>query len=446
MELTSFETRQQNLGHLMSAGSLAILPGAEFITKSNDTEFPFRQDSNFKYLVGSYEPHAIFALKKELDGTIRTILFLRDKDEFAEMWAGIRLGVEKAVDLLPIQEAYPIESFEMNLVELMKNTHRLYYDLHHPSLHQKVLEGMKTLERFRKQSIHRPQSITHISPLVGRLRLQKDSNEIMAMRQAAKLTTLGFKAAMSMANETKTEKDVERLLSHIFTLENGEGHAYDPIVAGGTNALVLHYIENDAPLKKEDWLLIDAGSQVNLYASDVTRTFPISGKFSKPQADLYDIVLEAQKAGFSKAAIGHSLTEVHQETSKVLIQALIDEKILEGSVDGILESGAHRKYYPHGTGHWLGLDVHDNSPYKNDDLSDIRFEEGMCFTVEPGLYFKENDPQVPAHWRGLGIRTEDDILITDKGFENLTRSIPKERKEIEEACQRPFEDFIKEIF
>ncbi len=446
MELTSFEQRQQKLAELMVAGSLAIVPAANFVTKSHDTEFPFRQDSSFKYLVGSYEPHATFILKKELDGSLRSILFLRDKDEFAELWMGIRMGVEKAREILPIHESYANEQFEEMLPELMKNTHKLYYDLYNVELHTKVMKAFQSLEMLRKQKVYRPQGMQHILPLIGKLRLIKDQNEILAMKQAAKLTTLGFKAAMSFTNSTKTEKDIERLLTHIFTMENGEGHAYDPIVAGGTNALVLHYIENNKTLKPNDWILIDAGSQVNLYASDVTRTYPVSGKYSSAQKDLYQIVLESQKAGFAKASKGHTINEVHQETTKVLVQALIDHKILEGSVDGIIESGVHRKYYPHGTSHWLGLDVHDNSPYQDDELQDIRFDEGMCFTVEPGLYFKENDSKVPAHWRGLGIRTEDDILITENGHENLTRTIPKEIRDIEEACAVNFNDFIAQLY
>jgi len=446
MELTSFEERQRRLANLMIPGSLAIVPAANFVTKSNDTEFPFRQDSNFKYLVGSYEPHATFVLKKEIDESVRTMLFLRDKDAFAEMWAGIRMGVEKAQEILPIDEAYPIESFDERLPELMKNTHKLYYDLYDTSLHATVITSFKKLQALRKQKIHRPQGMQHITPLIGKLRLIKDQNEILAMKKAAELTNLGFRAAMSYAAADRSEKDLERLLTHIFTMENGEGHAYDPIVAAGTNALVLHYIENNKVLKNGDWLLIDAGSQVNLYASDVTRTFPVNGKYSPAQKDLYQIVLEAQKAGFSKAGLGHSITEVHHETSRVLVQAMIDAKILEGSVDGVMESGAHRAYYPHGTSHWLGLDVHDNSPYQDDQLNDITFEEGMCFTIEPGLYFKTDDAKVPVHWRGLGIRTEDDVLITASGHENLTRAIPKEIKDIEEACSVSFNEFFEKLY
>lgn len=446
MELTAFEDRQNKLADQMVAGSLAIVPSADFVTKSNDTEFPFRQDSNFKYLVGSYEPHATFILKKELDGSHKTMIFLRDKDEFAEMWAGIRMGVKKAQELLPVHDAYANESLESMLPELMKNTHKLYYDLYQAELHALVLKSFKKLETLRKAKIHRPQTMQHITPIIGSLRLIKDQNEILAMKKAAELTTLGFRAAMSYTNSTKTEKDVERLLTHIFTMENGEGHAYDAIVAGGTNALVLHYIENNKALKDGDWLLIDAGSQVNLYASDVTRTFPINGKFNAAQKDLYQIVLEAQMAGFSKASLGHNLNEVHHETTKVLVQAMVDAKILEGSIEGIIESGAHRAYYPHGTGHWLGLDVHDNSPYQNDQLEAISFEEGMCFTIEPGLYFKKGDPKVPTHWQGLGIRTEDDVLITAKGHENLTRAIPKQIKDIEEACAIAFEEFTPQLF
>lgn len=446
MELTSFEQRQRKLADQMIPGSLAIIPAASLVTKSNDTEYPFRQDSNFKYFMGSYEPDATFIIKKELDESMRAILFLRDKDEFAEMWTGIRMGVDKAHEILPINEAYNIDSFPTILTELMKNTHKLYYDLCNVSVHTNVMNSFRELQSLRKQKIYRPQGMQDIAPLIGSLRLIKDQNEVLAMKKAAELTNLGFRAAMSYAGPDKNEKDLERLLTHIFTMESGEGHAYDAIVAGGTNALVLHYIENNKNLKDGDWLLVDAGSQVNLYASDVTRTFPINGKFTPAQKDLYQIVLEAQKAGFTKASPGHTITEIHHETSRVLVQAMIDAKILEGSVDGILESGAHRAYYPHGTSHWLGLDVHDSSPYQDDQLNDVSFKEGMSFTIEPGLYFKSDDPKIPEHWRGLGIRTEDDVLITANGHDNLTRAIPKEIKDIEEACKVPFSEFLAKLY
>ena len=445
MELTSFEQRQKNLVEMMEPG-LAIIPAANFVTKSNDTEFPFRQDSNFKYFLGSNEPEATLVIKKFLDGSSQSTLFLRDNDEFAEMWMGKRLGVAKAAELLPIDETNACEEFETQLPELMKNTHKIYFDLYNAKVHSQVLSALKRLESLRKAKVHRPQGFVHLTPMIGKLRLVKDQNELTAMRQAAALTDLGFRAAMSFSAPGKNEKDVSRLLDMFFTRENGEGHAYDAIVAGGTNALVLHYISNNCELKSGDWLLIDAGSQVNLYASDVTRTFPVNGKYTPEQKDLYQVILESQMAGLNKAKIGGTIAEVHHETTRVLVQALIDHKVLEGSVDGIIEEGAHRAYYPHGTSHWLGLDVHDNSPYKNVELEDIAFESGMVFTCEPGLYFKENDPKVPSYWKGLGIRTEDDILITEQGYENLTRAIPKGIKEIEEACAVDFAEFSKLLF
>jgi len=445
METTSFESRIHALGDLMETG-LAIIPASQFAQKSNDTDFPFRQDSNFKYLLGFNEPDCQFVLVKKKDGSLERHLFLRDSDPFMEMWAGRRLGVEKATDLLAVDKAYPISTFSDELPNLMKGAHTTYFDLLNPQVHQDVLKATKNLLSQRKAKVHKPTNWKHITPMLGKLRLIKDQNEIKAMKAASELTNLGHRGAMALAAPGVNEKVLANFLTSAFTSGNGEGGAYDHIVAGGQNALILHYIENNQNLKDNTLLLIDAGAQLNTYASDVTRTFPVNGKYTSAQADLYTLVLEAQKSALAQAANGKSLTDIHKEACKVLVHGLMDHGILKGSVDENLEKETYKKYYPHGTGHWLGLDVHDNSPYLDEELQDIKLAPGMVFTCEPGLYFPPNDPAVPTHWKGEGIRIEDDILMTKKGSENLTRMIPKEIKEVEEACAQDPKIFLEKLY
>ena len=284
---------------------------------------------------------------------------------------------------------------------------------------------------------------------MGELRLVKDQSEIQAMKKAAKLTDVGMRAAMALSRPGVNEKEINTLLTYLFNQEQGEGPAYDSIVAGGENALILHYINNNMTLKEGDLLLIDAGAQVNTYASDVTRTFPVNGKFTEAQAELYSLVLDSQKAAMAHMKIGNTLGSIHLETSKALATSLKDAGILSGSLDEIMETGSYRTYYPHGTGHWLGLDVHDESPYLidegNDTLSDVCLEEGMAFTCEPGLYFPADDKNVPSKWRGIGIRIEDDLIMNESGFTNITSSIPKEIKEVEEACQGDLKSILNKL-
>ena len=439
MEGTSFKQRRESLMDLMGDNAVAIIPSAKYTTRSHDTEYPFRQDSNFKYLSGFNEPDALLVINAKK----RTqTLFLRENNEFEEMWMGKRLGLEKAKELFELDETFSIKSLETELANLLDDCDQIYLDLYNSPLMETVLKANKSLASRRKKSTRTPQSLKDLTPLVGRMRLIKEDNEILAMKKAAHITSLAHQAAMAKASPELNEKDVHDLMEYIFKKEGGDGNAYDSIVAGGKNALILHYINNNENLNDGELLLIDAGSQVNLYASDVTRTFPINGVFTGPQKDLYELVLTAQKNAIALSRPGKTISEIHEETASTLAQGLIDLKILETSLEEAMEKDHYKKYYPHGTSHWLGLDVHDNCPYKNEDMSDITLEERMVFTIEPGLYFPENDLQVPDQFRGIGIRTEDDIMITEKGHENLTSSIPKEIKEIEEACKRDWKEFI----
>lgn len=446
MESTNFTGRQDSLIALSGTEeAIFIIPSATLQTKSHDTEFPFRQNSDFKYLTGFNEPDCVLLLKKSAQGDVKRILFMQEKDPFMEMWTGIRLGTERALDVLSVDEAYPIAAFEDELANFIKGQGQIYFDFSNKELNDSVFKASNKVFGMRKLKESKPNQWKNINPLLGRLRLQKDANEIMAMKQAAVLSDVGHRAAMALCKPGVNEKEIDTLLSYLFSQDNGEGPAYDSIVAGGKNALILHYINNDQPLKDGDLLLIDAGAQVNTYSSDVTRTFPVNGKFTEAQKELYQLVLNAQKAAIAHMKLGVSLSEIHEHTSLSLITGLIEAGIFSGTAKEVYDKGDHRKYYPHGTGHWLGLDVHDQCPYLTDEHQDILLEEGMVFTCEPGLYFPENDKDVPERWRGLGIRIEDDLLMTKSGVENLTSSIPKEIKEIEEACQASMESIINKL-
>lgn len=444
MQSTSFKSRQENLLELISEGAI-LIHGGDLKQRSHDTEFPFRIHSDFKYLLGFDEPGTFLVITKNEEGKVRRHLFLRDKDPLMEMWSGKRLGVERAKEILTIDEAYRLEKLSETLPEILVGHKNLYFDFFNVELRDLALKTTETLALRRKAKIHKPLSWHDSRFILGKLRLIKDQNEIMALRKGMELTDLGHRMAMAKASEGVNEKEIENLLNFVFSQESGEGPAYDSIVAGGVNALILHYIENNQALKKGDLLLIDAGAQYNTYATDVTRTFPVSGKFSAAQAEVYTMVLEAQKTAFGLMKKGNTLAQIHEATSKSLLRSMIDADIIKGDFDQCYEEGVHRKYYPHGTGHWLGLDVHDMCPYLDEDLNDITLNEGMVFTCEPGLYFPENDPNIPMAFRGIGIRTEDDILMTKDGFENLSRSIPKEIKEVEEACSVDFKSLLEKL-
>jgi Xaa-Pro aminopeptidase len=433
LEQTTFVKRRLKLLELIDEGVI-LIPSASMITKSNDTEFPFRQDSNFRYLTGFNEPDCLLVMIKGSKTT--STLFLRPKDDFTEMWMGKRLGVEQACERLDVDDAYPIEEVKTKLPELILGHQNIYYDLTDAKLAKLVMTAFTSVHRMRKSKVTKPTSFHHLAPLLGTLKLRKSGKEILAMRKGMEQTDLGHRALMAMSKAGLNERKLERTLNLAFSDNLCEGTAYDSIVASGDNALILHYVENNSDLKDGDLVLIDAGAQFNGYATDVSRTYPVSGKFTDAQKIVYQLVLDAQKASLSAAKPGSTLTKMHEEACKVLVEGLIQHGILKGSAEEELKSGTFRKYYPHGTGHWLGLDVHDTCPYLTNDNEDMPFEEGMVMTCEPGLYFARGDEQVPESWQGIGIRIEDDIVITKNGYENLSSMIPKEIKEVEEACAR----------
>lgn len=437
-----YKKRRQTL--LKELGqSVALIPTNPHHTRSHDTEFPFRPDSNFGYLTGHLEPEALLVLCPQAEDA-KEVLFVRPKNPELELWMGERLGPEKARELYQVDEAYGYDQLEEKLPELIDLHESIMMDIFaHGEWMQKVYPMMKKLNQQRKRKKPAPQGFLNLAPMLGKMRLKKDKHEIELMKKSAQITHDAHCAAMARAADGVNEGQVQSVLDYVFMDRGAQGEAYESIVAGGNNANTLHYIQNNQALKDGDLLLIDAGSELDLYASDVTRTFPVSGSYTPTQKKVYELILNVQKECIAMAAPGKKLSELHDFTCKGLSNALLELGFFKGkSLEQVVEEKLYRKYFPHGTGHWLGLDVHDTCPYFDKDYNDILFEEGMVFTVEPGLYFNENNEEVPAELKGIGIRIEDDILITANGHENLTASIPKEVADVESACQKNYKELL----
>jgi Xaa-Pro aminopeptidase len=352
-----------------------------------------------------------------------------------EVWTGKRLGPERVKENLGIPQGHSIEEFSQKVGEYLASAETLYID------HQLFPETLANIQKIipglnrSKSSVRYPEKVDQLNRLLGPMRLIKEECEIEVMRKAQKIAERAHRLAMAKTRPGVHEYEIEAALQYVFRSEGAFGEAYHSIVAGGDNANILHYIENDQPLADGDLLLIDAGPELNYYAADITRTFPVNGKFSPEQKEVYEIVLESQKRAIEAVKVGESISSIHELSSKILIQGLKDLKVLDGPVDEIYNEGKHREFYPHGTSHWLGLDVHDLGPYRSEDKSqEVLFAENMVFTIEPGLYFAKDSDSSPDRLKGIGIRIEDNIRVTSQGFENLSSSIPREVSEVEEAC------------
>ncbi|WP_127716097.1 aminopeptidase P N-terminal domain-containing protein [Halobacteriovorax sp. HLS] len=440
MENTNFKNRRYTTLSKLKDG-VAIIPAAGYKTRSNDTEFTFRQNSNFKYLTGCNEPDAILVLTPHLEK--KDHLFVRPNDRLMEIWSGRRLGPEKSKEVFDMDECYSIDDFQKVLPELLKGHREVFLDLFNETeLLMKVRKICMDLDPRGRLKTPTPKAFRHVSSLIEQQRLIKDQNEILKMKKAAHATNRAHRAAMAKAKVGANEAEIFNLMEYVFRQNGAHSSAYESIVAGGVNGTILHYVQNNMQLADGDMLLIDAGSEFDTYASDVTRTFPINGKYTGIQKEVYEIVLEAMKNSFSKCSPGHTLEEVHMESVKSLSQGLRDLKIFKQSIDEIVEKNLYKEFYPHGTSHWLGMDVHDQNPYMDDDFRPITFKEGMLFTVEPGLYFQPDNLDIPSELRGMAVRIEDDILITESSHENLTAMIPKEVKEVEKACEENYEQFL----
>ncbi len=440
MKNNIYNDRRQQLLSKMGNG-IAIVPSACMQVRSNDTEFPFRQESNFYYLTGFNEPDALLLLCKQQKQT-KTVLFLRERDPEMEMWVGERLGVGPACERLDVDEAYDIKTLEAELPKLLEGSEHLYLDTFRDNEYiQTIKKVSEALSHIRTVDIS-PRNYIHLNTILEKMRLYKDAYEIDQIKKALSITTQAHHAAMAMVKPGMQEYEIQALIEYVFKKNGSEHDAYGTIVAGGNNANTLHYVQNRHPLREGELMLIDAGCEWDYYASDITRTTPVNGKFSKPQQALYEGILDVQETIIRSIKPGVSKQQLQERSELLLAQVMLDLGILNGSLDEVLENKRHKKYYPHGIGHWMGLDVHDTCPYKDENGKEVQFEEGIVLTIEPAIYLPKDDIEIPEAFRGIGIRTEDNILVTEKGYENLSSDIAKSVQEIETMCARDYREFL----
>ncbi len=429
MTKKEFAKRRQRLMEIMGPDSIAVLPNAVVQPRNRDVDFPFRSDSNFHYLCGFDEPESVLVLIPGREHG-EFILFCRERDLDKEIWDGYRAGQEGAIALYDADDSYPIADLDDILPGLMEDKEKVYYTMgNQPAFDQHMVGWLNHLRQASRSGKHSPTEIIELEHCLNELRLFKSSQEIKSMRYAAEASAKAHIRAMQFTEPGKFEYEVEAELIHEFMKHGCRSPAYPSIVGGGENGCILHYIENNSKLKNNDLLLIDAGAEYQCYAADITRTFPVNGKFTPAQHELYQIVLYAQYAAIEAVKPGNHWNQPHEAAVQVLTEGLVKLGLLQGNVDKLIEDQAYREFYMHRTGHWLGMDVHDVGDYKIDSTWRL-LEPGMVLTVEPGLYIR--DPEhIDKKWHFTGIRIEDDVLVTKEGHEVLSAGAPKEIDDIE---------------
>jgi Xaa-Pro aminopeptidase len=428
------EHRARFLELLERENAAAVVPSGVPRLRNGDSDYRFRPDSDFYYLTGFREPQAVLVLAPAREGA-RTVLFVRERSPEEEVWSGRRLGVASASEALGVDEARPIDALWDELPGLLARHGRLVHRAGaDEEFDRRMIRIVKRLGEKGRRGESYPQEWADPAKTLHELRLLKSPGEIERMRRAAAISGEAHVAAMRAAAPGKNEAELDAVLEYIFRRRGSTGSAYTSIVAGGANACILHYVENDRPLRDGDLVLVDAGAEWDHYASDVTRTFPVNGRFSPEQRALYELVLAAQKAAIELVRPGANAVEVHERAVAVLVDGLLELGLLAGTPAEVVEKGLYRRFYMHRTGHWLGLDVHDCGAYHVGGKP-RPFVPGIVQTVEPGLYVAPDDETVEPRWRGLGIRIEDDLLVTAEGHEVLTAGIPKEVDELETLCQ-----------
>ncbi len=420
--------------HAIGNDAVAIIPAAHEKTRSYDTEYKFRQDSDFFYLTGFPEPDAIAVISPS-DKKHPYVLFVRPRDPEMEIWNGRREGIDGAVRNYGASKAYSIDEFEKRMPSFLNGKEKLYYRFGVDEKLDRLILQYLSLQRFRRlKTPYPPHTIVDPTIIIGEMRLHKTREEIQIMRKSCDIAAAAHIAAMKAVKPGMTEAQVEAIIEYHFRMFGASGPAYNSIVGAGANATILHYVENNAVLKDGDLLLIDAGCEYKGYASDITRTFPINGRFSKAQREVYEVVLEVQKACIEATKKGVTVQQRQELSIELLTEGMKKLGLLKGNTKKLIKEKAYERYYMHGVGHYLGLDVHDAGRYFLDQeaTKSRPFEPGMVLTVEPGIYVQPDDKDAPAKYRGIGIRIEDDVLVTEKGNEILTSKVPKEVEEIED--------------
>ena len=426
--LKEFQARRSQLLANMGEG-IAVIPTAPELIRNRDSHYPYRFDSYFYYLTRFTEPESVLVLIAGKDN--KSILFCRDKDMEREIWDGFRFGPAAAKKQFGFDEAYSISQLDEIMLKLIANQPKLFYSLGMENGWDTRIAGvLNQVKDLARTGVSAPESIVDVRQLVDTQRLVKTSFEIDLMRKSANIAAAAHNRAMTVTKPNKKEFEIEAEFLHEFYRNGAQAPAYTSIVAGGANACTLHYNANNCVLNDGELLLIDAGCELDGYASDITRTFPVNGKFSAPQADLYELVLSAQLAAISVAKPGNHWNAPHEAALDILVQGFVDFKLCVGSKDEVIENGSYRQFYMHRTGHWLGLDVHDAGEYKDKSGNWALLEAGNTLTVEPGCYVRPAD-NVPQHFWNIGIRIEDDVLITKTGNEVLTKNAIKTVADIE---------------
>ena len=417
-------------------GAVAVFPAMPVATRNNDVEHAYRADSDLFFLTGFEEPEAVVVLSTAGDKPFT--LFVRPRDKEKEIWNGRRAGVEGAQKAFGADQAFEVGQLDVELPKLVVPAKVLFYRLggYDEAFDARVAKMIGKLRARGRSWIGGPTRLEDPSPIVHEMRLHKDPEELGALHKAVELTRRGHLAAMKAGRPGAHEYELHALLEREFRGGGGRGSGYYPIVAAGENATVLHYNENSVEVKAGDLVLIDAGAENHLYTADVTRTWPASGTFTPPQRACYDLVLEAADACIARTGPGESIESLHDHAVRILTAGMVRLGLLKGDIDELIKTSAFRRFYMHGTSHWLGLDVHDVGSYRTEDGKPRPFVPGMVFTVEPGLYIAADDETAPPELRGIGIRIEDDILVTEGGYENLTAAIPRTVAEVEAVCAR----------
>ncbi len=428
---SSYARRRARLATLMEEG-VAVIRTAPERARNRDSSYPFRFDSYFHYLTGFPEPEAVMVLCA--GNTAKSILFCREKDIEREIWDGFRYGPDKAREVFGFDETFPVAKIDELLPQLLANQSAVFCDVGaDPGWDQQVIGWINKVRAQVRSGVSAPGEIRDIRRILDDMRLVKDEHEIATMKRAAAISSQAHRRAMGATRPGMHEYELEAELIHEFRRQGAQSPAYTSIVAGGANACVLHYVQNDAVLNAGEVVLIDAGCELDGYASDITRTFPVSGKFSGPQRDIYQLVLSAQAAAIAQVKPGNEWEAPHDAAVKVLAQGMVDLGLCNGSADGVIESGDYRRFYMHRTGHWLGMDVHDAGDYKRDGAW-LALKPGMVLTVEPGCYVRPGEG-VPEKFWNIGVRIEDDALVTGSNCEIIT-SAPKSIDEIEALMRR----------
>ncbi|MDJ0832522.1 MAG: Xaa-Pro aminopeptidase [Gammaproteobacteria bacterium] len=429
MNPTEFKRRRNQLMKMVGKGNIAIVAAAPQQVRNRDVEYPYRQDSDFLYLTGFNEPSAVLVLVPGRPHG-EYILFCRENDPEQEIWHGRRAGQQGAIERYAADDSFPIDDIDDILPGLLEGREKVFHIMgRYPDFDQKLMGWVNQIKAQSRSGAHVPYEFVSLDHLLHDMRLYKSRAEISMMKKAARVSVAAHKRAMQLCKPGLFEYSIEAEFNHEFRRNNAQ-HAYPPIVGGGENGCILHYNDNSEQLNDGELLLIDAGCEIEGYASDITRTFPINGEFTPAQRDIYEVVLQAQKAAINKVKPGNHWNDPHNAAVRSITKGLLELKLLKGNLNKLIKDNAYRRFYMHRTGHWLGLDVHDVGDYKVGEQWRL-LEPGMVLTVEPGIYIAAHSKGVHRKWWNIGVRIEDDVLVTRDGHEVLTRALPSAVNDIE---------------